>query len=49
MKVVGAIYRTGNTKEEQEEQKPYVNFETQLHTSIKYGVNWRFNGEITDA
>jgi hypothetical protein len=45
MKFVAAISRTENTKVE---QKPYVNFETQFHNSRQYGVNQRFNGEITD-
>jgi len=43
---MAAISRTENTKEE---QKPYVNFETQFCISRQYGVDQRFNGEITEA
>ena len=43
---MAAISLTVNTKEE---QKPYVNLETQFCTSRQYGVNQRFNGGIIDA
>jgi len=46
MKFVAPVSRKENTKEE---QKPYVNFETQFRNSIQYGVNDKYKGEITDA